>query len=241
MKYESTGENGMRLRGRKGILEEIEAQPELIVLNPADYRGKWAQRFGNDKPIHVELGMGKGKFIGDLSMRNPDINYIGIDMYDELVRRAAEKARRFREGAEGATLANLQLVRFNIEQIEQVFADGEIERIYLNFSDPWPKTKHIGRRLSHAGFVTKYIKMLNAEGTIHMKTDSKLLFEFSLNSFADLGLRLRNISLDLHAAGIREDLVLTEYETKFIERGMPIYRCEVVIGANALQRAVVKP
>lgn len=224
----------MRLRGRKGILEELQAQPELVVLNAADYRSRWAERFGNDRPIHVELGMGKGKFIAELSMRNPHINYIGVDMYDELVRRAAEKARKFRDGVEGATLANLALVRFNIEGIEQAFADGEVERIYLNFSDPWPKKKHIPRRLTHSGFVSKYRRMLNERGDIHFKTDSRLLFEYSLNSFADLGLRLRNISLDLHADGIRDDLVLTEYESKFIERGMPIYRCEVVVGEQAL-------
>jgi tRNA (guanine-N7-)-methyltransferase len=108
--------------------------------------------------------------------------------------------------------------------------------VYLNFSDPWPKKKHARRRLTHANFVNKYKNVLNAEGEIHFKTDSRSLFEFSLNSFADMGLRMRNISLDLHAEERREDLVLTEYETKFADRGMPIYRLEVVIGQSAYDR-----
>lgn len=223
----------MRLRGRKGIREEIEAQPELIILDPAQHRGGWNALFGNDRPIHVELGMGKGRFISELSALNPHINYIGIDMYDELLRRAAGKARASRE-EHGGDLSNLRLVRHNIEFIEQIFASDELERIYLNFSDPWPKKKHARRRLTHPGFVSKYIDLLNERGEIHFKTDSRSLFEFSLNSFADLGLRMRNISLDLHAQGPRTDLIMTEYETKFYEQGLPIHRLEVVIGERAL-------
>ncbi|MBP1157367.1 MULTISPECIES: tRNA (guanosine(46)-N7)-methyltransferase TrmB [unclassified Paenibacillus] len=223
----------MRLRGRKGIREAIEAQPELVVLNPEPYKGKWAEVFGNDRPIHVELGMGKGRFISQLSALNPQINYIGVDMYDELIRRGSEKARESRE-EHGGDLSNLRLVRFNIEYIENMFEAGEIERIYLNFSDPWPKKKHARRRLTHANFVNKYGSLLNKRGEIHFKTDSRSLFEFSLNSFADLGLRMRNISLDLHAEGPRTDLVMTEYETKFYEKGMPIHRLEVVIGEESL-------
>ncbi|MGF9713155.1 MULTISPECIES: tRNA (guanosine(46)-N7)-methyltransferase TrmB [Paenibacillus] len=223
----------MRLRGRKGIREAIEAQPELVVLNPEPYKGKWAEVFGNDRPIHVELGMGKGRFISQLSALNQHINYIGVDMYDELIRRASEKARESRE-EQGGDLSNLRLVRMNIESIENVFEAGEIERIYLNFSDPWPKKRHARRRLTHANFVNKYRTVLNERGEIHFKTDSRSLFEFSLNSFADLGLRMRNISLDLHAEGPRTDLIMTEYETKFYEKGMPIHRLEVVIGEKAL-------
>ncbi|MED4603400.1 tRNA (guanosine(46)-N7)-methyltransferase TrmB [Paenibacillus validus] len=223
----------MRLRGRKGIKEALEAQPELVVLEPQAHKGRWREVFGNDRPIHVELGMGKGKFISELSALNPQTNYIGIDMYDELIRRGSEKARDSRE-VHGGDLSNLRLVRFNIEYLEDIFESGELDRIYLNFSDPWPKKKHARRRLTHAAFVRKYEKVLNDNGEIHFKTDSRSLFEFSLNSFADLGLRMRNISLDLHAEGPRTDLVMTEYETKFFERGMPIHRVEVVIGEKAL-------
>ncbi|SFL64120.1 tRNA (guanine-N7-)-methyltransferase [Paenibacillus sp. 1_12] len=225
----------MRLRGRKGIREALIAQPELIILEPATYKGKWSSLFGNNNPIHVELGMGKGKFISELSYQNPDINYIGVDMYDELLRRAGEKAELAR-AADGGNLDNLKLALFNIEKIEEIFDSNELERIYLNFSDPWPKKRHARRRLTHAGFVRKYIEILNEKGEIHFKTDSRSLFEFSLNSFADMGLRMRNISLNLHGEGVRTDLVLTEYETKFSEQGVPIHRLEVVIGKQAMER-----
>ncbi|MEK3725778.1 tRNA (guanosine(46)-N7)-methyltransferase TrmB [Paenibacillus sp. FSL H8-0034] len=225
----------MRLRGRKGIREALIAQPELIILEPATYKGKWSSLFGNNNPIHVELGMGKGKFISELSYQNPNINYIGVDMYDELLRRAGEKAELAR-AADGGSLDNLKLALFNIEKIEEIFDNSELERIYLNFSDPWPKKRHARRRLTHAGFVRKYIDILNEKGEIHFKTDSRSLFEYSLNSFADMGLRMRNISLNLHGEGVRTDLVLTEYETKFSEQGVPIHRLEVVIGKQAMDQ-----
>lgn len=226
----------MRLRGRKGIRESLESQPELVVLDAAPHRGKWNEFFGNDNPIYVELGMGKGQFISQMSVRNPHINFVGVDMYDELLRRASEKARLAWEGKEVASPPNLALLRANIEGIETMFAPGELERVYLNFSDPWPKSKHARRRLTHERFVTKYIELLNERGEIHFKTDSVSLFEFSLNSFADMELVMRNISLNLHKDGPREDLVFTEYETKFMEKGQPIHRVEVVIGEEALRQ-----
>lgn len=226
----------MRLRGRKGIREEIESQPELVVLDPAPHKGRWREAFGNDRPIHVELGMGKGKFISEMSVRHPEINFIGIDMYDELIRRAAVKARAAWAPQGADHPPNLKLVRANIEYLETFFAPGEVERIYLNFSDPWPKKRHAKRRLTHPRFLQKYIDILNENGEIHFKTDSRLLFEFSLNSFCDMAVPLRNISLDLHKDGLREDLVMTEYETKFAEQGMPIYRLEAVVGEAALRR-----
>lgn len=226
----------MRLRGRKGIRESIESQSDLVILNPQQYRGKWHEVFGNDYPIHAELGMGKGRFISEMSRIHPDVNFIGIDMYDELIRRASEKAREAHTDADGSCdLSNIRLVRGNIEKIEEMFAENELERIYLNFSDPWPKKRHARRRLTHQGFVRKYIQLLNDRGEIHFKTDSQSLFEFSLNSFADLGLRMRNISLNLHADGPNPDHVMTEYEMKFSGQGMNIHRCEVVIGSEALR------
>jgi len=226
----------MRLRGRKGIRESLESQPELVVLDAAPHRGNWREFFGNDNPIYVELGMGKGRFISEMSYRNPDINFIGVDMYDELLRRASEKARAIWEQKGVDSPPNLALLRANIEGIETMFAPGELERIHLNFSDPWPKAKHARRRLTHQRFVEKYIELLNERGEIHFKTDSQSLFEFSLNSFADMELVMRNISLHLHKEGPREDLVFTEYEMKFMEKGQPIHRVEVVIGAEALHK-----
>lgn len=231
----------MRLRGQKGIREALEQQPDLVILNPTIYKGQWAERFfGNNHPIHVELGMGKGKFISEMSLLHPDINFIGVDMYDELIRKASLKAKLSREESLNDS-ANLALVLLNIEQISQVFAEGEIAIIYLNFSDPWPKRRHAARRLTHVGFMTQYMKLLEEQGEIHLKTDSRSLFEFSLNSFADMGLRMRNISLHLHEEGPRQDLIMTEYETKFVGLGLPIYRCEVLPwnAANQLQKMTV--
>ncbi|MDF2661083.1 MAG: tRNA ((7)-)-methyltransferase [Paenibacillus sp.] len=224
----------MRLRGRKGIREEIERQNDLVVLEPQQWKGRWSEWFGNDKPIYVELGMGKGKFISGMSVQHPDCNFIGVDMYDELIRRASDKARVAAEREDGSAPDNLALALFNIERIEEMFAEAELRRIYLNFSDPWPKKKHARRRLTHPGFITKYIRLLDGRGEIHFKTDSRSLFEFSLNSFADMNIRLRNISLDLHKDGPAPNNVMTEYETKFSEQNMPIYRLEAVIGSDAL-------
>jgi tRNA (guanine-N7-)-methyltransferase len=225
----------MRLRGRKNIRQSLESQPDLVILDPREWRGRWHEFFGNDRPIHAELGMGKGQFISQMSIRNPAINFIGIDIYDELLRRASEKARAVWRGQGHDEVPNLALVRGNVEYLEQMFAPGELTRIYLNFSDPWPKKKHAKRRLTHPRYLLKYRDVLNEDGEIHFKTDSLTLFEFSLNSFSDTGLQMRNISLDLHRDGPREDLVMTEYEAKFHGQGKPIYRLEAVVGVRAIE------
>jgi tRNA (guanine-N7-)-methyltransferase len=224
----------MRLRGRKPAREELERQNRLVVLEPQRWRGRWHEFFGNDRPIHLEIGMGKGKFISEMCRRHPEINFIGMDIYDELLWRCSEKIKAVRDGDAGAA-DNVALVRGNAEYLELMFDEGELERIYLNFSDPWPKKKHAKRRLTHPRFLLKYKRVLGPRGEIHFKTDSALLFEFSLNSFADAGIRLRNITLDLHRDGIRDDLVMTEYETRFVGLGQPIYRLEAVVGEEALR------
>lgn len=226
----------MRLRGRKGIREDLEQQRDLVVLDPREYKGRWAEAFGNGRPIHIELGMGKGQFISGMSAKYPEVNFIGMDMYDELIRRAGEKARTIwrEQGAERPE--NVRLALGNVESLEEFFAPGEVERIYLNFSDPWPKKKHWRRRLTHPRFLDKYRALLNERGEIHFKTDSRILFEFSLNSFAACGLQMSEISLSLHEGGVNEEHVMTEYESKFVGQGLPIYRCEVIVGEAALQR-----
>jgi tRNA (guanine-N7-)-methyltransferase len=226
----------MRLRGRKNIRESLEQQSDLVVLEPQKLRGRWREFFGNDHPIHIECGMGKGQFISRMSLNNPHNNYIGMDIFDELLRRGSEKARALWLSEKGTDkVPNLALVRGNVEFLEQMFEPGELERIYLNFSDPWPKSKHGKRRLTHPRFLMKYKEALNDIGEIHFKTDSLSLFEFSLNSFSAIEYQMRNISLDLHRHGIRDDLVLTEYETKFVGQGMPIYRLEAVLGEKIQQ------
>jgi len=218
---------------------------ERVVLQPKAYKGRWSEAFGNDKPIHVELGMGKGRFISLMSLRHPEWNFIGIDMYDELIRKGSEKADETREawsaengGAQPPN--NLRLALGNIEGIEEMFAPNEIERIYLNFSDPWPKTRHANRRLTHANFLTKYREILNEDGEIHFKTDSRSLFEFSLNQFAEMELMMRNISLDLHGQGSPPNNVMTEYEMKFSGLGDPIHRVEVIVGERAVAKRRVE-
>lgn len=226
----------MRLRGRKGIRENLESQQDIVTLDPREYKGRWAEWFGNDNPIYIELGMGKGQFISGMSVKYPDCNFIGMDMYDELIRRASEKARGIWREQGVDQPANVKLALGNIESLEEFFAPGEVERVYLNFSDPWPKSRHGRRRLTHPRFLDKYRTVLNEKGEIHFKTDSLTLFEFSLNSFAATGLQMNNISLSLHREGINEEHVMTEYETKFVGQGMNIYRCEVMVGNEALRK-----
>lgn len=223
----------MRLRGRRGTLEMLEKQTDLVVLDPERYRGKWQSFFGNDRPIHAELGMGKGIFVSTMSADRRDINFIGADRYDELIRRASLKADALWQERHGMRPNNLALVRYNVENLTNMFADGEVERIYLNFSDPWPKKKHIRRRLTHPRFLDMYSRVLNERGEIHFKTDVPELFEYSLNTFSEHGFRLRNITFNLHADGPAPGHVMTEYETKFVEQGKPIYRCEVLVGDQA--------
>ena len=229
-----------RLRRRSGTKELLKTMEDRVVLQPSAYRGRWSELFGNDKPIHVELGMGKGRFISLMSLQHPEWNFIGVDMYDELIRKGSEKADETRaqwaeeRGQEPPN--NLRLVLGNVERLEEMFAPGEIERIYLNFSDPWPKTRHAHRRLTHSNFVTKYMRVLNDDGEIHFKTDSRSLFEFSLNSFAEMELMMRNISLDLHGQGTVPNNVMTEYEMKFSSQGVNIHRVEVIVGEKAIAR-----
>ncbi|NBI29154.1 tRNA (guanosine(46)-N7)-methyltransferase TrmB [Chengkuizengella marina] len=218
-----------RLRRRSDTIEFLENAKDVVELKPQANKGKWKDIFGNDNPIHVELGMGKGKFISEMSLKYPEFNFIGIDLYDELVRKASEKAYDLREEQGVSNIDNLRLVLMNIEKIEEVFEKNEIDQIYLNFSDPWPKKRHASRRLTHTNFLNKYQYVLKDKGEIHLKTDSVSLFEFSLNSFADLDLKMKNIKLDLHKEGTPENHVFTEYEEKFVEQGMRIHRCEVIL------------
>ncbi|MFS1511438.1 tRNA (guanosine(46)-N7)-methyltransferase TrmB [Chengkuizengella sp. SCS-71B] len=218
-----------RLRRRSDTLEFLKNAKDVVELEPQANKGRWREVFGNDNPIHVELGMGKGKFISEMSLKYPEFNFIGIDLYDELVRKASEKAYVLREKHGVPNIDNLRLVLMNIEKIEEIFDENEIDQIYLNFSDPWPKKRHASRRLTHANFLKKYQTVLKNQGEIHLKTDSVSLFEFSLNSFADLDLKMKNIKLDLHKEGTPENHVFTEYEEKFVEQGIRIHRCEVIL------------
>mgnify|MGYP001088055678 FL=1 len=205
----------MRLRNIKGSREAIEIN-EYVINNPEDMKGKWKLFFGNSNPIHIEVGMGKGRFITALSMLNPDINYIGIEKYSSVLYRALEKM-------DGLKLTNLYFIRMDAEDICDVFERNEISKIYLNFSDPWPKDRHAKRRLTSKNFFERYDKILIPEGKVEFKTDNNDLFEFSLEQIPEAGWNLTAVTRDLHNdEEMNIGNVMTEYEEKFSSAGNPI-------------------
>lgn len=208
----------MRLRKVKGAAEAIQASP-LVIHNAASKKGVWSDVFGNSNPIHIEIGMGKGRFITELAKQNPDINYIGMERYDSVLIRALEKRTESEE-----TLHNLFYLCEDAKIITDLFDKGEIARIYLNFSDPWPKDRHAKRRLTSKEFFARYNEILAADGEVMFKTDNRLLFDFSLEQVPEAGWQLKDVTLDLHHSEFAEGNVMTEYEEKFSSMGNPIFR-----------------
>ncbi len=201
----------MRLRNVKNK-EEILTNSSYVILDGNKYYGKWCELFGNNNPIYIEIGMGKGKFIIENSLRYPNINFIGIEKYDSVLAKAVTKI--------DGDIPNLRLLRLDALNIDQVFYK-EVSRIYLNFSDPWPKKRHHLRRLSSRVFLEKYEDIFVDKDEIYMRTDNRDLYIYSLESFSEYGYKLNNISFDLHRS--EDDLVTTEYEDKFVSIGNPIY------------------
>ena len=208
----------MRVRNRKGATELLEAHPQYVILNPADAKGRWQEIFGNDHPIHVEVGSGKGAFVSGMAKANPEINYIGIDIQKSVLSYALDKVL-------ATGVPNIKLLWVDGSDLTEYFEEGEIDRLYLNFSDPWPKKRHEKRRLTYQSFLATYQQILPENGEIHFKTDNRGLFEYSLVSFSQYGMKLKGVWLDLHASDF-EDNVLTEYEQKFANKGQVIYRVE---------------
>ncbi|HHD5303622.1 TPA: tRNA (guanosine(46)-N7)-methyltransferase TrmB [Streptococcus pyogenes] len=208
----------MRVRKRKGAEEHLANNPHYVILNPEDAKGRWHDVFGNDHPIHIEVGSGKGGFITGMALKNPDINYIGIDIQLSVLSYALDKVL-------ASEVPNVKLLRVDGSSLTNYFEDGEVDMMYLNFSDPWPKTKHEKRRLTYKDFLDTYKRILPEHGEIHFKTDNRGLFEYSLASFSQYGMTLRQIWLDLHASNY-EGNVMTEYEEKFSNKGQVIYRVE---------------
>ncbi len=206
----------MRLRNVPGARETI-IENQFSIQEPEQKKGKWAEVFGNDHPIHIEVGMGKGQFIIEMAKRNPEINYIGIEKYSSVLVRAVEKLEDFEHN-------NLRLIRMDAENIEEVFDKDEVDRIYLNFSDPWPKDRHAKRRLTSTRFLERYNNILTPEGRVMFKTDNKDLFDFSLEQVEEAGWILENHTYDLHHSEYNEGNVMTEYEEKFSAKGNPICR-----------------
>lgn len=213
----------MRLRNVPGARETI-IENQFSIQEPEQKKGKWAEVFGNDHPIHIEVGMGKGQFIIEMAKRNPEINYIGIEKYSSVLVRAVEKLEDFEQN-------NLRLIRMDAENIEEVFDKDEVDRIYLNFSDPWPKDRHAKRRLTSTRFLERYNNILTPEGRVMFKTDNKDLFDFSLEQVEEAGWILENHTYDLHHSEYNEGNVMTEYEEKFSAKGNPI--CHLVAYRHA--------
>lgn len=204
----------MRLRHIKGAEQEIAESP-YVVQEPETLKGRWHELFGNDNPIRIEVGMGKGKFIMELAQKNPDVNYVGIERYSSVLLRGLQKRAELE-------LSNIYFIRLDALELGEVFGEGEVDRIYLNFSDPWPKDRHAKRRLTSDRFLAIYDKILKKDGRIEFKTDNRDLFDYSLESIPAAGWRVDMQTFDLHHSDMAEGNVMTEYETKFASEGKPI-------------------
>ena len=208
----------MRLRNIPRAESTIQAHP-VVIKRPEDQRGCWRQVFGNTRPVRIEIGMGKGRFILNMAKAHPDINFIGIERYSSVLLRAVEKfdTEEFRE------LKNVRFVCMDARNIADVFAEGEVEKIYLNFSDPWPKARHAKRRLTSVEFLERYEKVLPQGGTVEFKTDNTSLFNFSLEQIKEAEWTVQAFTYDLHHnEEMNKGNIMTEYEEKFSQRGNPI-------------------
>ncbi len=210
----------MRLRNIRGSQERIEA--DAHVLKEAEQnRGSWRKFYGDENPLHLEIGMGKGQFLMEMAKRHPDIHFIGIEKYSSVMIRALEKL-------DESPLPNIHLLRINAELLCDYFDAGEVDRIYLNFSDPWPKERHARRRLTSREYLSRYARILKPGGEIVFKTDNQALFDFSLAEARDTGWAIRMYTRDLHHSPLVKGNVMTEYEEKFVELGHPIYKMILV-------------
>ena len=207
----------MRLKNVPGAREAIAAS-DLVIKDVENLKGKWREYWGNDKEIHIEVGMGKGKFMMGMAKAHPDINYIGIEMYSSVLFRAVQKL-------ELEPLDNLRFILLDAKDIANVFEKGEVDRIYLNFSDPWPKDRHAKRRLPSRQFLARFDQILKEDGVIEFKTDNKDLFTFAEEEVEPAGWKILEITYDLHNdEKMVEGNIMTEYEEKFSSMGNPIYK-----------------
>ena len=210
----------MRLRNIPGADDVIRKHP-IAIKNETEKKGQWNKVFGNDNPIHIEIGMGKGQFLLTLAKQNPNINYIGIERYSSVLLRALEKF----DTEEFMELQNIRFICMDAFELPEVFSLGEVAKIYLNFSDPWPKSRHANRRLTSTRFFGQYDKVLAQNGVVEFKTDNRPLFEFSLEQVEEAGWRLLAHTFDLHNdEAMNEGNVMTEYEEKYSSMGNPIHK-----------------
>ena len=210
----------MRLRNIKGA-DEIVSNSPLCIQNPIELRGNWKNYFGNNNPIHIEIGMGKGRFLMELAELHPEINYIGIERYTSVLLRAVQKM-------EEHPLSNVRFLCVDAATLPEIFAEEEVDRIYLNFSDPWPKDRHARRRLTSSEFLSRYDMFLAKEGHLEFKTDNRGLFDFSVEEIENSPIwNLDAKTYDLHNDEIMNvGNIMTEYEEKFSSKGNPI--CKLI-------------
>ena len=207
----------MRLRNIPGADDAI-ANSEYCIQNPKEQKGTWQSVFPSAQPLHIEIGMGKGRFLMDMAASHPDINYLGIERYSSVLLRALQKM-------EETPMPNLRFICMDAADVTEVFAKDEVSRIYLNFSDPWPKERHAKRRLTSPIFLSLYDEVLCPEGVICFKTDNRPLFDYSVETISETSpWKLKDVTYDLHHSEFAEGNIMTEYEEKFSGKGMPIHR-----------------
>ena len=210
----------MRLKNVPGARETIDASAFTIPEQEV-WKGRWQEVFGRQAPLHIEIGMGKGQFLTALAAEHPDINYIGIEKFSSVLVRAVQKQNELE-------LPHLRLIRMDADSITDVFAPGEVDRIYLNFSDPWPKERHAKRRLTSVEFLRRYENILAKDGHVEFKTDNQPLFEFSLEAAEEAGWKLLAVTRDLHHdTALNKGNIMTEYEERFSAQGNPI--CKMIL------------
>jgi len=208
----------MRLRHKPWALDYMKEHPSAYVADPAATKGKWAEEFGNENPLYIEVGSGKGAFITGMAKQHPEVNFIAIELFESVAVAIVQKLVEHPQ-------PNVRVLTVDAKDLREYFEKGEVARLYLNFSDPWPKTRHAKRRLTYKTFLSTYEDILPRNGQIHFKTDNRKLFESSLMTMSDYGMAFDWMSLDLHA-NEPEDNVRTEYEQRFSSMGQPIYRME---------------
>lgn len=210
----------MRLRNIPGAREAI-GTSKYVIPEESECAGKWKEIFGNERPVHVEIGTGKGRFLTELAAVNPEVNYVGIEKYSSVLLRAVQKT-------EERELPNVRFIRMEAEHILGCFTKGEVERIYLNFSDPWPKERHAKRRLVSGEFLDRYRILLKQGGCLEFKTDNRDLFEFGVEETEPAKWEIMEITRDLHHdEKMNQGNIMTEYEKRFSSKGNPI--CKYII------------
>lgn len=215
----------MRVKHKKWAVPLMEAHPEMMTMDPASFKGRWQERFAKPQPLQVEVGMGKGQFIIGMAKAHPEINFIGLEIESTVAAIALKNALP-------EQLPNLTLVRGDGAGLDTYFEDGRIDRLYLNFSDPWPKTRHEKRRLTYKTFLANYQQVVKPGGGLEFKTDNQGLFEYSLTSLNNFGMIFDGVWLNLHESPENEGNVETEYEQRFASLGQPIYKLKAHFPVN---------